>query len=101
MIKNLVKVANRLDSLGLTKEADTLDAIIRKLSAEADPTRLVDTSMRETLSSDTPAAPDPLQNVVSYLSESYPLRPTPQVWLIPDLVILQLHQILFKTLSLI
>ena len=67
MIKNLVKVANRLDSLGLTKEADTLDAIIRKLSAEADPTRLVDTSMRETLSSDTPAAPDPLQNVVSYL----------------------------------
>jgi len=48
VIKNLVKVANRLDSLNLTKEADTLDTIIRKLSAELNP-------------------PDPLQSVVSYL----------------------------------
>jgi len=102
MIKNLVKVANRLDSLGLTKEADTLDAIIRKLAAESDPEitkslkresdlylgsadpRSVDTSIPmdkadnafnrryhaenfKPLPSDTPAAPDPLQNVVSYL----------------------------------
>lgn len=37
MIKNLIKVANRLDSLGLTKEADYLDSIIRKLAAEPDP----------------------------------------------------------------
>jgi hypothetical protein len=64
IIKNLTKVANRLDSLGLTKEADYLDSIIRKLAAEgdqgiskalkresdlffesADPTRWVDTNM--------------------------------------------------------
>lgn len=37
IIKNLTKVANRLDSLGLTKEADYLDAIIKKLAAEPDP----------------------------------------------------------------
>ena len=33
MLKNLVKIANRLDGLGLTKEADLLDSIIRKLAA--------------------------------------------------------------------
>lgn len=32
MIKELVKIANKLDSVGLTKEADYLDAVIRKLS---------------------------------------------------------------------
>lgn len=37
MIKDLIKVANRLDSLGLAKEADYLDAIIKKLAAEPDP----------------------------------------------------------------
>jgi len=85
VIKNLVKVANRLDSLNLTKEADTLDTIIRKLSAELNPDiteslkgesdlylesadpRWVDTSMPKTRSSNAPAAPDPLQSVVSYL----------------------------------
>lgn len=30
MLKDLVKVANRLDSLGLTKEADILDSFVRK-----------------------------------------------------------------------
>lgn len=30
MIKDLIKVANKLDSLGLTKEADFLDSIINK-----------------------------------------------------------------------
>jgi len=34
MIKDLIKVANRLDSLGLAKEADHLDAIIKKLASE-------------------------------------------------------------------
>lgn len=37
MIKDLIKVANRLDSLGLAKEADYLDAIIKKLASEPDP----------------------------------------------------------------
>jgi len=32
MIKDLIKVANGLDSLGLKKEADTIDNMIRKLA---------------------------------------------------------------------
>jgi len=32
MLKNLVKVANRLDSLGLTKEADVVDRFILKMA---------------------------------------------------------------------
>ena len=35
MIKDLVKVATKLDSLGLNKEADTIDKIIRKISMSA------------------------------------------------------------------
>lgn len=33
MLKDLVKVANRLDSLGLHKEADFLDSLLRKEAA--------------------------------------------------------------------
>ncbi len=33
---DLVKLANRLDSLGLKKEADLLDAILRKMAGEGD-----------------------------------------------------------------
>lgn len=33
MLKGLMKVANKLDSIGLTKEADTIDALIRKIVA--------------------------------------------------------------------
>lgn len=36
MIINLIKLANRLDTIGLTKEADLLDGIIKKLSSEPD-----------------------------------------------------------------
>lgn len=36
MLKQLVKVANRLDSLGLTKEADALDREIVKLASDGD-----------------------------------------------------------------
>lgn len=32
MIKDLIKVANRLDAKGLTKEADLLDALIKKIA---------------------------------------------------------------------
>jgi len=32
MLKDLIKVSNRLDALGLTKEADYLDSVIKKLS---------------------------------------------------------------------
>lgn len=32
MLKNLVKIAGELDSIGLTKEADVVDSIIRKVS---------------------------------------------------------------------
>lgn len=35
-IATLAKIANRLDSLGLTKEADILDGLIRKLAEEGD-----------------------------------------------------------------
>jgi len=35
MIKNLTKIANKLDEIGLTKEADILDSVIRKLSQSA------------------------------------------------------------------
>lgn len=34
MIKELIKIANRLDKLGLTKEADYLDRIIKSASSE-------------------------------------------------------------------
>jgi hypothetical protein len=33
MIKNLIKIANEFDRLGLKKEADQIDAIIRKVSS--------------------------------------------------------------------
>ena len=33
MLKDLVKVANRLDSLGLTKEADAIDGLVKKMAA--------------------------------------------------------------------
>jgi hypothetical protein len=36
MIKDLVKVATKLDSLGLTKEADVVDALIRKIAETGD-----------------------------------------------------------------
>lgn len=36
MIKELAKVANRLDSVGLTKEADFLDKLIEKIAAGED-----------------------------------------------------------------
>lgn len=32
MKKDLIKIANRLDSLGLNKEADLIDSVIRKMS---------------------------------------------------------------------
>lgn len=34
MLKDLIKIANKLDSLGLTKEADFLDNIIKKIALE-------------------------------------------------------------------
>ena len=37
MIKQLIKLANHLDSKGLGKEADYLDAVITKLSRMATP----------------------------------------------------------------
>ena len=36
MIKDLLKIANHLDSKGLTKEADYLDSIIKKIAAGMD-----------------------------------------------------------------
>jgi hypothetical protein len=32
MLKDLVKVANRLDSLGLTREADAIDGLVKKMA---------------------------------------------------------------------
>jgi hypothetical protein len=36
MLKDLIKVATRLDALGLTKEADVVDALIRKIAETGD-----------------------------------------------------------------
>jgi hypothetical protein len=36
MLKDLVKLSNRLDSLGLTKEADFLDSCIKKIAGDRD-----------------------------------------------------------------
>ena len=36
MIKELTKLANHLDSKGLRKEADYLDAVIRKVAGQQD-----------------------------------------------------------------
>lgn len=36
MIKELIKVANRLDTLGLKREADTVDGLIKRFAAETD-----------------------------------------------------------------
>ena len=36
MLKDLVKVANRLDELGYNKEADAIDLLIRKMASEDD-----------------------------------------------------------------
>ena len=36
MLRGIVKIANKLDSLGLTKEADMLDQFIRKLASDTD-----------------------------------------------------------------
>ena len=32
MLKDLVKMASKLDALGLSKEADTIDTLIRKIA---------------------------------------------------------------------
>jgi len=32
MLSKLAKIANRLDSIGLTREADTLDSFMRKIA---------------------------------------------------------------------
>lgn len=66
IIKNLTKVANRLDSLGLTKEADYLDSIIRKLAAEGDQ-GISEALESQPLSSSSPTEPNPIKNVNSYL----------------------------------
>lgn len=36
MLKDLVKMASKLDALGLSKEADTIDALIRKIASRED-----------------------------------------------------------------
>lgn len=37
MIKHLIKMANTLDSIGLKREADAVDSLIRKVAGESDP----------------------------------------------------------------
>ena len=36
MLKDLVKMASKLDALGLSKEADTIDTLIRKIASRED-----------------------------------------------------------------
>lgn len=36
MLKELLKVANKLDALGLSKEADTVDSLIQKIAGYTD-----------------------------------------------------------------
>ena len=35
VIKELIKISNKLDAIGLTKEADELDSIIQKMAGES------------------------------------------------------------------
>ena len=37
MLKDLVKMASKLDALGLSKEADVIDNLVRKIAANHDP----------------------------------------------------------------
>jgi len=41
MIKDLIKIADSLDSLGLAKEASTIDAIIKKIAQEKTPVLII------------------------------------------------------------
>lgn len=41
MIKELLKIASKLDQVGLTKEADVIDSLIRKLAEEGEPIKVV------------------------------------------------------------
>jgi hypothetical protein len=45
MLKDLVKMASKLDALGLSKEADTIDALIRKIASNYDPRNDPDSPM--------------------------------------------------------
>ena len=78
-LASLAKIANRLDSIGLTKEADSLDKIIIKFAMEAAPT---DEEMEEEIKNvakvilsshkdDIDNLKTDLQNLSSYL-DSYP-----------------------------
>jgi len=40
MLKDLIKVARRLDSLGLTREADVVDLLVRKIASKDNITRM-------------------------------------------------------------
>jgi hypothetical protein len=46
MLKNLVKIANRLDSLGLSKEADVIDNLIQKFATDDSDTEEEDDSWK-------------------------------------------------------
>jgi hypothetical protein len=67
MLKDLVKVANRLDSLGLTREADAIDGLVKKMAgmSEGDDLDLEDQD-------------------IEYDSDSYPEFPV-KVWEEPPL----------------
>lgn len=40
MLKDLLKVANKLDALGLNKEADAIDSLVRKIASKDNITRM-------------------------------------------------------------
>jgi len=78
MIKELVKVATRLDALGLTAEADVVDTLIRKIAAtdREDFNRRNDAFYEKMRSSGTPMPA--MGEHRPYMHELYPGRYTPR-----------------------
>lgn len=76
MIKELAKVATRLDALGLTAEADVVDTLIRKIAAtdREDFNRRNDAFYEKMRSSGTPMSP--MGEHRPYMHELYPSRYT-------------------------
>lgn len=73
MINGLVKFANRLDKLGLSKEADIIDSFVKKLIISGEITKLaqqsdeleeIDRRISELKSSESPLTPEQNQELL-------------------------------------
>lgn len=69
MINELIKLANHLDQKGLTKEADFLDNIIKKLIKNANPFDELDSDLQD-LEKDSLPAPKDQIDAASYAKKA-------------------------------